>query len=574
MDDNRSVDDCIEDGLSHSGARRTDRSSSTVVRALGLTWLAGLAVLACGCATTKDRGFVQREWSTSLRELGIVPLFPPREDVFVGDVYASKDDPDSAEMRRIFETRWGKLTESEQTKRLRIGMSSRLTRLDINAVALAEYKKTIAVPATTTDYESILGNPAMAAAIENIKQKETAVTTIEKQIEEKKRKADDKTKELTTATDEKKKLDEEVKKAADELEEAKKKGVGVAEAQKKFDELSVRQKEKQAALDKITSEKKLADDEHAKIQADKKADLEKAKKDVADAKVLKDMVSKNLYAQPRDAKFNVFTADPLNPQGADDLPNARINRLRLVGFPQFSTVSFTQSDLSALIPIEAMMLGLNISASTVNRVSVNVPAAESYGISVGGIYEKIADSSKGVPQKIGSSYLCDSILTPLKFLYLSSQPGPNWANPEEPYAYVRVITEVFYARALDVSMFSNRAFGAKLQVSPPQSETETGAPADTDTPQTTFAIDSQATGSPTAAATLKSLEARLGQVQTVPGGTVQFVGYSEQSIGLRRVFDRPIAIGFRGLRLKIDVRTGEIVESSVTGSANPEIVRR
>ena len=45
---------------------------------------------------------VQKEWATMFRQLGIVPIYPPREDYFVGDVYASSYDPHDPESISIF----------------------------------------------------------------------------------------------------------------------------------------------------------------------------------------------------------------------------------------------------------------------------------------------------------------------------------------------------------------------------------------------------------------------------------------------------------------------------------------
>src|ERR1043165_7751752 len=49
--------------------------------------------LFSGCIHT-PRGYVAKEWSSSMRELGIIPVFPPREDVQVGDVYIAPVSPD------------------------------------------------------------------------------------------------------------------------------------------------------------------------------------------------------------------------------------------------------------------------------------------------------------------------------------------------------------------------------------------------------------------------------------------------------------------------------------------------
>jgi uncharacterized repeat protein (TIGR01451 family) len=53
-----------------------------------------LIIVACLCvaACNSGKGKVARSWSTSMRELHITPVFPPREDVQPGDVYLSPYD--------------------------------------------------------------------------------------------------------------------------------------------------------------------------------------------------------------------------------------------------------------------------------------------------------------------------------------------------------------------------------------------------------------------------------------------------------------------------------------------------
>lgn len=53
----------------------------------GMALAVALPSLLAGCGVTRDPGFVAREWDSSMRELSIYPLFPPREDVQVGDLY-------------------------------------------------------------------------------------------------------------------------------------------------------------------------------------------------------------------------------------------------------------------------------------------------------------------------------------------------------------------------------------------------------------------------------------------------------------------------------------------------------
>jgi hypothetical protein len=56
-------------------------------------------VLAAACrAPQPERGEVQREWNHTLRELGIQPVYPPREDLAVGDVYVRRGRVDDQEL--------------------------------------------------------------------------------------------------------------------------------------------------------------------------------------------------------------------------------------------------------------------------------------------------------------------------------------------------------------------------------------------------------------------------------------------------------------------------------------------
>ncbi len=52
-----------------------------------------LLLSACG---GQQNGFVGRSWSENMRELGIYPIYPPREDFQVGDLFLSPTSPERA----------------------------------------------------------------------------------------------------------------------------------------------------------------------------------------------------------------------------------------------------------------------------------------------------------------------------------------------------------------------------------------------------------------------------------------------------------------------------------------------
>ena len=56
------------------------------LRPFTLIGTAAIAAALAGCTNT-DPGFVAKQWSEEMRELQMNPVFPPREDFYVGDVY-------------------------------------------------------------------------------------------------------------------------------------------------------------------------------------------------------------------------------------------------------------------------------------------------------------------------------------------------------------------------------------------------------------------------------------------------------------------------------------------------------
>ncbi len=62
------------------------KSNLKVIKQAALFLLIAATIAFCGCSSFK-RGTVYKDWTKTLAELGIFPVFPPREDVQVGDVW-------------------------------------------------------------------------------------------------------------------------------------------------------------------------------------------------------------------------------------------------------------------------------------------------------------------------------------------------------------------------------------------------------------------------------------------------------------------------------------------------------
>ncbi len=502
-------------------------------RFLASVVVAVVTVAGLASCSAPDRGYVQREWSATFRELGIVPVFPPREDFVVGDLYAYDFDPDSLETERIFNKRFEALTLDEQALRVKIGMSPRLHRVNLTGHALREYESTPAFP--QTESPDLIGGSVdwaegLKAAVARVEKASNQFGDSSYEMEEAKKKADANTKGIEGAQAELAKLP-----PGDPKREP---------LEKKLKDL---QGEK-PGIDRDLSVKK-------QIQASREKELAAAEK-------ARELVEKSLrepakrFVQPRYEKANTFTGDPSGLRTDENKAKLdRSNRLRLAAFPDFSSTTFTQGELSALIPIEALLLGVNANFSNLKRVSVRIPAAEVYGLPV----SSIIDSVTCKPDSAGRRKLVCAALQALEFTFPKSK---------HKFVYVRIPTEIYYARAMDVSIFTASAGGARLTLAnAPEKKTD---PIHNPKPGPDGGLPADLSAADANDLLTRARE-QLNQVQPAPGGSVQIVSASEFAVGVRRTYDRPVAIGFRGITLKINMETGDIDDVSLPGTQTPSL---
>lgn len=104
-------------------------------------FLLSFVFLTSGCATSPaPEGYVAKQWATAFRELQITPIFPPREDVQVGDIYVVPVAPEDEDA--IFEAK-GYLPR---------GMW--VHTLDLNKQISAFYEQRASFPQTNIERES------------------------------------------------------------------------------------------------------------------------------------------------------------------------------------------------------------------------------------------------------------------------------------------------------------------------------------------------------------------------------------------------------------------------------------
>src|SRR5262245_14487414 len=143
------------------------------------------------------------------------------------------------------------------------------------------------------------------------------------------------------------------------------------------------------------------------------------------------------------------------PQASDQSRNIFVggdtSRLRIVGFPSFMSATLNKGDLAAVVPVEAVNLAFGAGFSSARSVTISVPVAESYGVPVGKLWTKVMDAAgTRMEWEIPPSQLHNLI-----------NPSQIVRNGTNLYAPLRIIHEVYYTRALDVSVVSKttRGFG-------------------------------------------------------------------------------------------------------------------
>ena len=361
-----------------SGIRLGSAGSCGVMAAvLGAAVSAVVMLAGCAGGRVGERGFVQREWAENLRELGMVPVFPPREDFRVGDVFVSTSDPDAAEAAEVLGKRWEQLNVAERERWLELGMGPRLWRLDVEE------------------------------------------------------------------------------------------------------------------------------------------------------------------------------------------PEAR-----QVAFPEFAAARVSGAAAAALVPVEALAVGFSVSAERAARVRVSVPAAESSTADAARVMESLMERGTGEPGR--------SEARVAREIHEAARWATGWATGGEdtPYYFLRVVTEVYAARAIDVSVATADGAGAQVGARPVAGPASAGAVMGGAAGALGGARSGcDDVGQTDSAAVWRRTAAEVERTLQAPGVRVRVLSLGESALTLRREFASPVAIGFRGVTLRVRRSDGAVVSGAVARTAVPQTVR-
>jgi hypothetical protein len=269
------------------------------------------------------------------------------------------------------------------------------------------------------------------------------------------------------------------------------------------------------------------------------------------------------WEEPQAQSGSVF--DP------DEVPT----RLRIVGVELFTTVSFTGSGLDNIIPTEAATLIAGDANSNIMAVTMRAGSAESYALSMDDVIGLLAEPAVS---ETGTTYrLKQPYRERLDFV----------ADPVKNRAWLQVVTEVVYIRSADVSIrlknetpVDDEVTAAELlphvieaETSPaeePQEAEEAMPPGDEDQGGGSSVDEGIRAYAATkldplygAFVRARAINEILEQMDAddVPSGTTRFLSVTDESVALRRVWPRGLAIGVRGLFLEVDATTGDILKS-------------
>ncbi|MBC7772504.1 MAG: hypothetical protein H7210_08430 [Pyrinomonadaceae bacterium] len=255
-------------------------------------------------------------------------------------------------------------------------------------------------------------------------------------------------------------------------------------------------------------------------------------------------------ARPSFPRTDLSNDDPSNAaqpteEATDVYTRGDVSRLRIVGFPEFMSATITQGDIAAFIPTEAVNIGAAAGFTQSQQVKISVPVAESYAYPAAQAF------------KAAEAHLAESGINKVMGV------DPALVGDGGVMGHLRLITEVYYTRVIDVSFFNSQSRGARVDAKinappgltapevPPPAEPPPASPFDDPAPASADVAPPDAAS--TAADLVSSLNTQLdaAMASQVPGGKIRFLSAGAYGVAMRRTFERPVAIGYRGLLIEV-----------------------
>ncbi len=267
-------------------------------------------------------------------------------------------------------------------------------------------------------------------------------------------------------------------------------------------------------------------------------------------------------------------------------PEPVVTRLRIVGFGQFAAVSFSGSDLETVIPTEAATLIAGNADPRTLAVTLRAGSAETYSLSLGALIGLLLDDATGDG---GSGFVLKPPYRQNLDLVADSLTGRVWLHVISEVVYIRsadITVRTFAATPKEEEVTAQELAQVAEKVQQPSTTATADAPAEpaaqSDAPAQPSApsVSDRALGK-YAVTKLDPLYAAFLRAQAindvladsvgdnVPGSMVHFISVTDESVALRRLWPRGLAVGVRGLTLEVDTATGRVLRSGPMGQPLP-----
>lgn len=245
------------------------------------------------------------------------------------------------------------------------------------------------------------------------------------------------------------------------------------------------------------------------------------------------------------------------------------DRLRIMGIPEFSSITLTDGDLNAIVPTAAINIVFGSAWSDDKAITIRLNATETYSLGL----QKVIEAA------LEYNALGSALKAPYRnHLDLVSDPLAN-------AVWVRILSDVIYVRSIDIIIQSQAAFKpdeeananefvAEMEETVAVTGAETPATAEEDERQDTAVQtvlevipDHSLDPAYTAFVRANAINEILieSDADDLPGGYLRLISVTDDSVTVRRVWQRGLAIGARGLTLEVDKATGQIMRSSNMG---------
>ena len=212
------------------------------------------------------------------------------------------------------------------------------------------------------------------------------------------------------------------------------------------------------------------------------------------------------------------------------------SRAPRAAFPTYSFSVSRSTGLNVAIPVQSVPLALNLLDSASANGTITLKDAFTYALPARTMYDAIHQ-------------WCRDNADYLKQFEPTEASTPDGKQRRESF-YLRVVNRVYLVKAVDVSMFSNRGFGAEGSAGVPRPVQLLNVANATEAAKQFAAVNqilSEATSPNTGTASPPSAAGtRLSQPAQAPaiGGTVKLAMATSRSVSLVETFFRPLVIGY------------------------------